>query len=177
MCKLYKKIIVKGALNMKRLNELANLLNDLNDLEYIVIISFLSYFLVTIIFNNKIVAQDVTNIIPYKGILNTVEVLGKLLIVYPIINTYLYQHIVINILRRVNVKNNLLLILFSSLLLAITYYNSFIPMFLFGIILSYSYILYNNKKMSSESVILLIYMLTNLLSVITIFIEKLNFSI
>jgi hypothetical protein len=144
---------------MKRLNKLANLLNNLNDLEYIVIMAFLSYLLVTVIFNNKIVTQNVENIISYGGFLNIVKVLGKLLIIYPIINTYLYQHLVINILRKINVKSNLLLILFSSLLLAITYYDSFIPMFLFGIILSYSYVLYNNKKIASQSLTLFIYML------------------
>ncbi|AFK85682.1 MULTISPECIES: type II CAAX prenyl endopeptidase Rce1 family protein [Thermoanaerobacterium] len=149
-------------------------LNKLNDLEYIVIMAFLSYLMVTVIFKNKIIIQNIANLTSKDGFINIAKVLGKLLILYPIINTYLYQRIVIYILKKFNIKSDLLLMLFSSLLFAITYYDSFIPMFLFGIILSYSYILYNNKKITSQSITLLIYMLTNFLSIVTIFVEKLN---
>jgi hypothetical protein len=89
-------------------------------------------------------------------------------IVGPIIETYLFQVVLIYFLKKVNYLNNnkALLVIVASIIFGVLHnysYDYIIFGFLFGMILNYSYLIYKNKTLSSFIIALTIHIIYNIL--------------
>ncbi|MGB9680411.1 MAG: type II CAAX prenyl endopeptidase Rce1 family protein [Minisyncoccia bacterium] len=141
-------------------------LNNVSDYSYILIMVMFAWMadvltgLYANIFN-----------IPFKRLqfdVSPILMFILVVIVGPIIETYLFQVVLIYFLKKVNYLNNkkALLVIAASIIFGIlhNYSSDYIIFgFLFGVILNYAYLIYKNKTLSSFIIVLSIHIIYNIL--------------
>lgn len=163
---------------MKLLNKTDNFLKGLSTFKFVIAIT-LSTFLCSIMLSLLV---DLFNIEIVETTLNTAQdpLISQFLIVViigPLIETFIFQYENIKILRRINVlkNNDLTVILISALIFGLMHFYSLsyiIHATLLGILLSYSFVVYESKKVSPFWVVCIIHSLRNLISFILLNIFK-----
>jgi hypothetical protein len=96
-------------------------------------------------------------------------------IIGPLVETYLFQVVLIYFLSKINYLNNhkILLIIVASIIFGILHSYSLlyiISTFLAGVILNYSYLIYKNKTLSSFVIVLSIHSIHNIINALLLII-------
>lgn len=90
----------------------------------------------------------------------------------PLVETAIFQSLVIGILQRIKIRSNIGVILISAILFSLAHTETSIPfhiwVFIMGVILAYSYILYQDKKEGSFAVTFFIHSFRNIISMFVV---------
>ena len=154
---------------MNTLKKIHNYLYGLSEIKYILIITVSAYILIlsiAAVLSNTSLASDTTYSIS-SNIL--IEYLSGV-IISPITETFLFQMAIIIFLRDlVGIKNIAIQIIISALAFGILHlpYGIIhaVTAFIMGLILAYSYIIYEKKGMHPYWVVVIIHSLSNLISI------------
>ncbi|WP_029687890.1 CPBP family intramembrane glutamic endopeptidase [Thermoanaerobacter sp. A7A] len=154
---------------MKIYRRIYNYLNNLSDYWYIVIMVILVCFIDVLIGMLAIIFN-----INFNGPKFDISPIAMLIlagIVGPILETYLFQVVLLYLLSKINYLNNnkILLIIIASMIFGIGHHYSFsyiIFGFLAGLIFNYSYLIYKNKTMSSFAIVLSIHSIYNIIMIV-----------
>jgi len=90
----------------------------------------------------------------------------------PLVETAIFQTLIIGFLQKIKIRSNLIIILISAVLFSLAHAETSIPfhiwVFIFGVILAYSYILYQDKKEESFAVAFFIHSFRNIISMFVV---------
>lgn len=150
------------------INIVDNFLNELSVKKYIFLILVLTY--ISILPFSFFLSQY--NQGSSEVLLNSSSILMKLIIgsiLVPIIETFFFQYLIINICKKYIKNKNWLIIIISSLFFAFSHYYNVIYifyMFIVGFFLAYTYILYEKKCFHPFLVVTIIHALRNTIATI-----------
>ncbi|AFK85681.1 MULTISPECIES: CPBP family intramembrane glutamic endopeptidase [Thermoanaerobacterium] len=146
---------------------ICNYINKISDHGYILMMVVFSF----IIDNVILIYMNISNI-KFNGPkldMSPILILILVGIVSPIFETYLYQVILIYLLKKINYLNNhkILLIIVASIIFGLSHCYSYIYIFstfLAGLILNYSYVIYKNKTLTPFKIVLSIHSIHNIIN-------------
>ncbi|MDF1616779.1 CPBP family intramembrane glutamic endopeptidase [Petrocella sp. FN5] len=163
---------------MKYINKLDIYLRSLPTAKFILIMTLISFIVdnILLILLELLMKKDVGG--PELEEIPIVLLFLFVVIIVPIIETFIFQYIIIRILKKINfLKNRMVLVMFISAVVfgaSHTYsiYYMFIT-FITGILLAYTFVVYEDKKVSAFWVTTAIHGLINGVSVVIVTLEVL----
>lgn len=150
---------------MKFLKPLDNFLRKLSTIKFIIIIT-IATFIISAIFGSIVQILNIENSQTQLSI-SKAPYIVKLVavgIIAPLLETLVFQHGIIKLLRKRAKNNDLAVIFISALIFGLAHcYNVLyvIHTTLIGVLLAYSYIIYEDKKMNPFWVVVIIHSLRN----------------
>ena len=163
---------------MKLLNKVNNFFVSLSTFKFIVTITvsmFLCSFILGVILDILGIRFSGTSSYTSQAPLVSQFILA--VIISPILETFLFQKCLIKILRKIDIlrRNNLMVVIISALIFGSQHFYDLgyiINTTIIGIFLSYSFVTYENKKISPFYVVCIIHSLKNFISFIIVCVLK-----
>ncbi|SHF16988.1 hypothetical protein SAMN02745195_02000 [Thermoanaerobacter uzonensis DSM 18761] len=150
-----------------------NYINNVSDFGYILTMVVFSFLIDNVI----AIYTNISNI-NFNGPkfdMSPILMLILVGIISPVFETYLYQVVLIYLLKKINYLNNhkILLIIVASIIFGISHCYSYIYIFstfLAGLILNYSYVFYKNKTLTPFKIVLSIHSIHNIINALLLII-------